>query len=57
MITITGGRENKYAVAGAGEYLTHACFEISNEYKYIRFEVVDANGKKAYTRAYFKDEI
>jgi len=41
----------------AGEVITHAQFEIRPEDGYVRLEVVDHAGKKAYTRAYFMDEL
>lgn len=34
-----------------------AVFEIPTDIKYLRFEIIDVNGKKAWTRAYFKDEL
>ena len=40
-----------------GEVLTHAEFEILPQDGYVRLEVVDHAGYKAFTRAYFVDEI
>jgi len=40
-----------------GEVITHAEFEILPEDGYVRLEIMDHAGKKAYTRAYFMDEL
>ena len=40
-----------------GETLTHASFKVLPEDRYVRLEVVDHAGYKAYTRGYFTDEI
>ena len=39
-----------------GEYITSACFNVEDRFKYIRFDVIDENGRHANTRAYFSDE-
>ncbi len=41
----------------AGEVITHAEFEVLPEDGYVRLEIMDHAGKKAYTRAYFVDEL
>lgn len=38
------------------ELLTSACFKIEERFKYIRLDVIDEEGKRANTRAYFADE-
>ena len=37
--------------------ITSHSFRLDLAYNYIRFECVDSNGRKAMTRAYFRDEI
>jgi len=51
-----GNRLPRVAVR-PGETLTHAAFKVLPEDGYVRLEVVDHAGYKAYTRAYFVDEI
>ena len=56
---LTGGRRARAAYATDNE-INFAEFEDFNEpvdLKYYRFEVTDKTGKKAYTRAYSKQEI
>lgn len=43
--------------ARPGEALTHIEFPILKSDGYVRLELVDAEGRKAYTRAYFTDEL
>ena len=52
----TNARISKLFVAKE-KPLTEATFEISEYVDYFRVTVEDFNGKKAWTRAYFKDEI
>lgn len=53
----TGVRKRKRIVAGEGETLNSAEFEIVPDCGYVRVTIKDANGKYAYTNAYFTDEL
>ena len=37
--------------------LTHAEFELNESVRYFRIAVTDTNGGKAYTNAFFKEEL
>ncbi|HPE95051.1 MAG TPA: PHP domain-containing protein [Bacillota bacterium] len=50
-------RTGQFPKANEGENLTHGVFTVIPEMDYIRFEVVDTLEKRAYSRAYYKDEI
>jgi len=52
----TAGRHGQAANAVGSGRLTHAKFEIDPSDVYIRLEVVDAQGARANSRAYFLDE-
>lgn len=57
-IAVTGG--NRYTackMAEKGEFVTECTFSLDNVCNYFRIEVTDENGKKAFTSAYFKDQI
>ncbi len=41
----------------SGEGITHASFKLKDEYTYIRLTVVDGKGRKAFTNAYFTEEL
>lgn len=56
IIMATGIRHIKRFFAKDGEYITSACFNVEDRFKYIRFDVIDENGRHANTRAYFSDE-
>ena len=56
IIMATGIRHVKRVFDKNGGLVTSASFDISDNMKYIRFDVVDENGKRANTRAYFADE-
>lgn len=52
------GRRSKAVWAKEGEAVTQAVFEIDPEaYGYVRFSLIDKHGKKAYTNAYYVDEL
>ena len=53
----TGVRKASRIVAGDGESLTAAEFEVKPEYGYFRLTVVDHSGKPANTNAYFTDTL
>lgn len=55
-LTNNGRRTEKY-IAEDSEKENTAVFEILPEDKYIRFTVLDENGKFAHTNAYFTEEI
>ena len=50
MVGRTGGRGSVFAPSG--ETITEAVFDLRPEDQYIRVEVTDAAGKKAFTHAY-----
>ena len=47
-------RHNRTEAADLHETLTHAEFPLPAEEPYMRFEVIDAYGRRAFTRAYFR---
>jgi hypothetical protein len=49
---ITKGRRRKSMIAGEGEYLTEATFDIRDTDGYFRIKAIDERGKCAYTQAY-----
>ena len=53
----TRGRRVKAANAPAGKLITEATFEIKDTDGYFRIDVIDAEGKRANTQAYFLNEI
>jgi hypothetical protein len=55
----TATRHARKVVAKDGEITTAVFddFDVFDDFKYYRFEITDKTGKKAYTRAYFIDEI
>ncbi len=53
---VTKSRYCKVKQAKGGERIKEAEFELPND-EYMRFEVVDAYGRRANTRGYFLDEI
>lgn len=50
---ITGGRRSDAVIAGAGEKINSADFELCGGDGYFRMRIEDALGRKAYTQAYF----
>ncbi len=54
---INGGRNHKRIFPASDEKLSEAEFPVNAEDIYFRLELVDAEGKKAFTNAYFLDEI
>lgn len=56
---LTAGRKTRFVIDEDGKMTTAVFDDIDAklDLKYYRFEVTDKFGKKAYTRAYFKDEI
>ncbi len=53
----TGNRFTSLVKAADGETVCEAKFKASKIYMYFRIEVVDENGKKAYTNAYFTEDF
>ncbi len=51
----TDNRHAQVKLAKEGESLTHAEFDTERINQYFRIEVTDAEGKRAYTNAYFRD--
>ena len=55
---ITGNRLMKLVSSEeSAEYLTSASISLNNVVDYIRVEVIDETGKKAYTNAIFKEDF
>ena len=52
----TKGRRTK-AVDGLDGYVTEAVFEIKDTDEYFRIDVMDAEGRRANTQAYFINEL
>lgn len=53
----TMGRRSDARCASAGESLTEASFRIAENDGYFRIDVVDSNGRRANTQAYFINEL
>ena len=53
----TGVRYAKRIIAKDGESICSAEFPIKPDDKYVRITITDADGKYAYTNAYFTDEL
>ena len=53
----TGARRTRSRWAYDVDSLTEASFGLTEDDVYVRFSVTDKNGKTAYTRAYFWDEV
>lgn len=56
IICTTGIRDVERVFNKDGSLVTKAKFILKDNFKYVRFDVVDENGKRANTRAYFTDE-
>lgn len=56
IIMSTGIRHVKREFDKNGGFVNSASFKVSDNMKYIRFDVVDEKGNRANTRAYFVDE-
>lgn len=56
IICSTGIRDVKRVFDKNGGFVTKARFELKEKFRYVRFDVIDENGKRANTRAYFTDE-
>lgn len=54
---VTGIRRAKAVRAKDGEPVNSISFTVEDNMKYVRVVVTDKNGKEAYSRAYFVDEI
>jgi hypothetical protein len=54
---ITNTRNRKLLIAEGGASINSAEFSLIPTDKYLRVEVTDKNGGKAFTRAYFRNEI
>lgn len=53
----TSGRKGEHDRARAGEVVTEAVFPLADYYRYFRITLIDHAGQKAFSRAYFKDEL
>ncbi|MBR2885330.1 MAG: CehA/McbA family metallohydrolase [Clostridia bacterium] len=55
---ITNANRRVSRIKGEGdELITKACFNVENDDKFFRITVVGADGKRAYTNAYFIDKV
>ena len=50
-------RAQEFAVAEKGKTITECSYRILPEMDYMRFEVIDSLENRAFTRAYFRDEL
>ena len=57
IIFVTNGRHRKTEIAQNGESVTTSQFEMADKDTWVRVEVVDHSGHRAFTRAYRKKEI
>lgn len=58
MVIVSGDRrKTDFVSVPAGEALTEATLTVNKEYKYFRVTVIDENGRRANTNAYFLDEV
>ena len=58
MVIVSGDRrKTDFVSVPAGEALTEATLTVNQEYKYFRVTVIDENGRRANTNAYFLDEV
>lgn len=53
----TSGRKGAHIRARAGEAVTEAVFELKDYYHYFRVTLMDHQGRKAFSRAWFRDEL
>ena len=53
----SGSKKVKFEIAALGEYISEASFDIPKDAPYVRFSVLDYNGRHADTRGYFRDEL
>ena len=56
VMMVTSGRRRRYTVAQPNQYLQEVAYPIPTDMDYIRMVVVDEYGRKARTRAYFRQE-
>ena len=57
IVCYCGRRGSRFLFANGGVPLTAATFKINEKDVYVRFIVFDEDGNRAYTRAYYIDEI
>lgn len=57
IMVFTGSKYPRLACAEPGCTITSADLEVDERAKYVRVSIVDANGKFADTRAFFRDEL
>ena len=53
----TSGRKGGHIRAREGQTVTEAIFELQNYYQYFRVTLIDHQGHKAFSHAYFRDEL
>ena len=53
----TSGRKGAHVRARAGETVTEAVFELKDYYQYFRVTLIDREGYKAFSHAWFRDQI
>ena len=54
---VTNCHKRGVFMASSGEFITQGEFPLSEKVKWVYVEVMDEAGKKAYSRAFFKDEL
>ncbi len=54
---VTNTRKRGAFVADKGEWVTQGSFTLHEKIEWVYVEVMDEEGKKAYSRAYFKEEL
>lgn len=57
IIMFCGGKKTYFEIGTKDEPVSSADFEIPEKAPYVRFSVIDFEGKHADTRAYFRDEL
>lgn len=53
----TSGRKGACVHARKGETVTEAVFELKDYYRYFRVTLIDREGRKAFSRAWFRDQL
>ncbi|MCQ2454705.1 MAG: PHP domain-containing protein [Clostridia bacterium] len=57
IILSSGVRYSRHACGNKGEYINDAVFEVPKQIEYFRITVYGKDGKKAFTNAFFTEEI
>ena len=57
IIFVTNTRNRAITIAPENETVNEYWFNLGETDKWVRLEVVDKEGKRAFSRAYFRDEL